>query len=52
MDISPVIIVKDAEQTIAKTLESLKEFEEVIAENVTENTYQRHLMRVFADVTR
>jgi len=30
MDISPVIIVKDAERTIAKTLESLKEFEEVI----------------------
>ena len=30
MDISPVIIVKDAERTIAKTLESLKEFDEVI----------------------
>ncbi len=30
MGISPVIIVKDAERTIAKTLDSLKEFDEVI----------------------
>lgn len=50
MDISPVIIVKDAARTIAKTLESLKEFDEVIVYDTGSSDETMDISRKYPNV--
>lgn len=50
MQISPVIIVKDAEHTISQTLESLKQFEEVVIYDTGSTDTSMEIARKFKNV--
>jgi glycosyltransferase involved in cell wall biosynthesis len=50
MDISPVIIVKNAARTIAQTLESLKEFDEVVVYDTGSDDETMNIARLYENV--